>query len=508
MSTSSPIQAPHLAVRRNALWNILGLGLPMMVAVLFIPRLIAGMGTDRFGVLTLILVFLNYFGLFDLGIGRALTQLLAGSDRKDKRAEAALIWTVSALLGLLGALAALILFVAAPVVTVNLLRIRGDLAAETIVSIRELALVIPFLLHGLALKGILEANRRFDLSNIVRVPVVLFTFGAPFAVLPFSTDLRVIVPVVLSGRILAWLLNLVMVLRILPHLWRMRAWASSQIRVVVRMGGWFTVSGAIAPVMESLDRIFISSFLGISMVAYYTTPFELITKLGIISGGIGGVIFPEFAFRYRQNKAEARTLFLRGVKYILAILFPFALIATAYAHEGLAWWLDPHFADLSAPVLRWLSLYVFMVGAALVPYLFLSGIGRPGISARLHLMELPLHAILLYFLIHAYGIRGAAIGCLIRITFDFLGTLFFSGRLLGFDARTYARLFVPLAAAAAVLLAFHFPLPPLVKAPLVAFVLGLYAFAGWKVVLEPGDRNTIIRMLGPLRMWNHAATGR
>jgi O-antigen/teichoic acid export membrane protein len=151
---------------------------------------------------------------------------------------------------------------------------------------------------------------------------------------------------------------------------------------------------------------------------------------------------------------------------------------------------------------------VFMIGAALVPSFFLSGIGRPDIPARLQVAELPLHAILLYFLIHAYGIRGAAIACLIRITIDFLGMLFFSGRLLGFDARTYARLFAPLGAASAVLLGFHVPLPSLAKALLVLAVLGLYVCAGWAMVLEPRDRNKILKMLGPLRMWSRTATGR
>lgn len=37
---------------RNAVWNLLGNGAPMIVAVVCIPILLRGLGKDRFGVLT------------------------------------------------------------------------------------------------------------------------------------------------------------------------------------------------------------------------------------------------------------------------------------------------------------------------------------------------------------------------------------------------------------------------------------------------------------------------
>ena len=49
----------------------------MAVAVVTIPALIGRLGTDRFGVLTLAWILLGYFSLFDLGLGRALTKMVA-----------------------------------------------------------------------------------------------------------------------------------------------------------------------------------------------------------------------------------------------------------------------------------------------------------------------------------------------------------------------------------------------------------------------------------------------
>ncbi|MGC1616486.1 MAG: hypothetical protein WA736_17540, partial [Candidatus Acidiferrum sp.] len=62
---------------RNTVWNLIGNGAPLIVAVFSIPILIHGLGKDRFGVLTLAWALIGYAGLFDMGLGRALTQLVA-----------------------------------------------------------------------------------------------------------------------------------------------------------------------------------------------------------------------------------------------------------------------------------------------------------------------------------------------------------------------------------------------------------------------------------------------
>src|SRR5438876_3369213 len=62
---------------RNTVWNLLGSGAPMLLAVFCIPILIRGLGTDRFGVLTLAWALIGYASLFDLRLRRALTPLVA-----------------------------------------------------------------------------------------------------------------------------------------------------------------------------------------------------------------------------------------------------------------------------------------------------------------------------------------------------------------------------------------------------------------------------------------------
>src|SRR4051812_26259804 len=70
MSTFRPIVV-------NAGWNLLGNLMPMLAGLVAVPFLVHQLGAERFGLLSLGWVLIGYFGLFDFGLGRALTKMVA-----------------------------------------------------------------------------------------------------------------------------------------------------------------------------------------------------------------------------------------------------------------------------------------------------------------------------------------------------------------------------------------------------------------------------------------------
>src|SRR5262245_16260511 len=104
----------------------------MAVAVVTIPLLIRGLGLDRFGVLSLIWVVIGYFSLFDLGIGRALTKLVAdklGAHQDDQIPP--LVWTSLLLMLLLGVVGAAITAAITPWLIRTALKIPSAIQPET-----------------------------------------------------------------------------------------------------------------------------------------------------------------------------------------------------------------------------------------------------------------------------------------------------------------------------------------------------------------------------------------
>src|SRR6266446_631966 len=100
---------------RNTVWNLVGSGAPMLVALFCIPILIRGLGKERFGILTLAWALIGYASLFDLGLGRALTQLVAKKLGAGEEKEIpSLAWTSLLLMMLLGFTGAALIFLISP----------------------------------------------------------------------------------------------------------------------------------------------------------------------------------------------------------------------------------------------------------------------------------------------------------------------------------------------------------------------------------------------------------
>ena len=47
---------------------------------------------------------------------------------------------------------------------------------------------------------------------------------------------------------------------------------------LLRFGGWMTVSNIVGPLMVTLDRFLIGALISVSAVAYYATPYEVVSQ--------------------------------------------------------------------------------------------------------------------------------------------------------------------------------------------------------------------------------------
>ena len=141
-------------------------------------------------------------------------------------------------------------------------------------------------------------------------------------------------------------------------------------------------------------------------------------------------MFPAFATALVQDQARAARLFERAVNYIFLSLFPVVLIIVTLAHEGLSLWLGREFADNSTLVMQLLAVGVFINSCAHVPFGMVQSAGRPDLTAKLHLIELPFYLLILWWLLGTLGIVGAAIAWVVRVAVDTLFLFAMAQRLL------------------------------------------------------------------------------
>jgi len=488
---------------RNVVWNLLGTGAPLLVAIVAIPLLIEGLGTARFGVLTLAWMVVGYFSLFDLGLGRALTKLVAERLGKGQDDEIpALIWTAMSLMAVLGVLGAVVVAALSPWLVGGILKIPTELQPETLTAFYLLAASIPIVISTTGLRGILEAHQRFGLVNAVRIPLGIFTFLGPVAVLPFSNSLVPVVAVLVIARLASWCAYTVLCLHVEPALRHSVSIHRAMVRPLINFGGWMTVTNIVGPLMVYMDRFLIGAVVSMAAVAYYATPYEVVTKLWIIPGALMGVLFPAFAAALVQDRARAVRLFDRAVNYIFLSLFPAVLIIVLFAHEGLTLWLGSEFADNSTLVLQLLAVGVFINSLAYVPSGLVQGAGRPDLTAKLHLIELPFYLLILWWLLGAYGIVGAAIAWVLRVAVDTLSLFIMAQRLLPLVSPFSLRP-VFMAGMALCMLVLGAVIPGLaMKGLFLLLVLILFAAVAWFVILATDERNMIRGRLRALPIFN------
>lgn len=474
---------------RNTIWNLIGNGAPMVVAVFCIPILIRALGRDRFGVLTLAWALIGYASLFDLGLGRALTQLVAKKLGTGKDHEVpALFWTSVLLMLLLGLMGAAALLGISPWLVHHALKIPEALQSETLLAFYLLGLSVPVVITTAGLRGLLEAHQRFKLINALRIPMGVFTFLGPLLTLPFSKSLVPVVATLVGGRIVACMAHLLLCFHVLPVPRQRFTWERAAVGPLLRFGGWMTVSNVISPLMVTLDRFLIGALVSMTAVAYYATPYEVVTKFWLLSGALMGVMFPAFSTSFAQDRDRTALLFGRSVKSLLLILFPIMLCTVVLAQDGLKLWLGPEFAQNSFRVLQWLAVGVFLNSLAHVPSALLQGVGRPDLTAKLHLIELPVYMGLLWWLIGARGIEGAAIAWTARVTVDALFLFGLARRFL--PGKRPMRLRTALLPVVALLILV---LATLLQGPIVKglFLLGTilgFVLVTWFRILTPEER--------------------
>jgi O-antigen/teichoic acid export membrane protein len=474
---------------KNSLWNLVGWGAPLLVAVVAIPLLIKGLGTERFGILTLMWVGIGYCSLFDIGLGQALTKLVAeklGLGRSEEIPS--LVWTALALMAVLGAVGTVVAGLLTPWLVHAALKISSSLQFEVLLSFYLLALSIPMVISAAGLCGVLEAYQRFDVVNAVRIPLGLFNFLSPLIVLLFSRSLVGIIAVLIVGRVAAWLSYLWLCLRVIPSL-RNVAGDRAALRPLLFFGGWTTVTNIVGPLMVYLDRFLIGTLVSMTAVGFYAAPYEVVMRLTIIPVALVGVLFPALSSGFMHDRQRAIMLFDRGLNYIFLILFPVTLMIVTLAKEGLEIWLGHDFAHNSAGVLQWLAIGVFINSLARVPFAVIQAKGRPDVTAKLHIVELPIYLMGLWWLLNMYGILGAAIAWVLRVSFDTLILFAMAYRFVPDTGPSIHRSGTTLSAALPVILLFSIPADILHKAMLLALTLAIFIPIAWFFILEPPERH-------------------
>ena len=434
-----------MSVSRNTTYNFLGLLVPLAVSLVTIPIYLNLIGEARFGVLAIAWLLLGYFGLFDLGLGRATAQRISVLRDGSAGERAQTFWTAFVLNVGLGVVGGVLIWPIATYFFGNLFKVEDALRPEILTAVPWLMLAVPMATLSGVLSGALQGRERFLELNVISVSgTVLFQLLPLGAAMLWGADLGVLLPAALLARLVTLL---VLLERCGQHIFIGHAatFARAPAGQLLHFGGWVTVTSFVSPMMVILDRLIIGAMAGARAVTYYTVPFQLAERRTIIASALTSALFPRFAAATRH---EEQRLAHEGLRVLVVVMTPLVAVGILFMEPFLAWWIAPDFAQQSARVGQIVLLGFWANSIAFIPYTQLQARGRPDLVAKCHVVEALPYFGLLYLGLGTFGMIGAAAAFSLRVIADFALLAGFAGIL----SRSLRALFVPAMMLAAALL--------------------------------------------------------
>ncbi len=518
MTTSATRGAPDAAAAgrarraaRNTGWNLVGIVVPFAAGLLTIPVLTGALGPARFGLVGIGWAVLEYLSLLDAGLGRATVHLVAQRLRARDGVPGDVVTASVLAQAAFGVLGGLALFAAASLLAGPVLGVPTELRAEAVAAFRVLAATVPFVLVGVALRGILEAAERFDVAAAVRVPTSTATFVVPAGMAAAGASVPAIFAALLVVRVLGCAATLVLVRRHVPALRWARPAGWRRVRPLLAFGGWVAVSNTLAPVFLLLDRLVLGAVAGIVAVGYYTGPYEAVVRLLVLPAALMSAIFPAMsalaADAHSGGRGALAAYYVGAVRALALPMLGLAAAGIVLAPPLLAAWLGPEYAANAGTAARLLLAGVVVNAVAHVPFAAIQALGRPDVTARLHLAEAAVHVPLTFALVHRWGIEGAAAAWALRAAADAVLVSRIAHRMLGVRWVQVAggrglRVAAALAGVALVALALQYGVAALTpSATGLALVVGLcaigvvFAAVAWRALMTTADRAAVRAVL-------------
>lgn len=409
--------------------NVAGTLFSPIFGLIAIPYILRQIGSERFGVFSLILAGLTYLSVFDLGAGRGTTYYVSRYHEKRQIKATRIIKAAFRIQFAIGMVISLISFLLIPVIVNDFLEIPFSLKHETLGAFWITSLSFPFVLSLSSSRGALEGLQRFDLSNKVRMLSSAAVFLLPAAISFFTPNLILISFGILFGRVLIFYMY-ELALKGQFSSWGLlpKRLFWGYCRQLVGYGGWIMVSVVVGSLMLAgyLDRYVIGALWGLKEVALYTIPSEIAMRLLLIPGAISGIFFADIAKARSSNSSvaiESRRLY----SYLLIGSIPI-LPVFVLREEILSFMMGAQYDQVSCAVSTFLIIGTFVVALAHVPFTVLQAAGHPRPTALRHIIQLPFYAFAIIWCTKKYGLLGTSVVWMVWTIVDYLMLVYIYNR--------------------------------------------------------------------------------
>jgi O-antigen/teichoic acid export membrane protein len=385
------------------------------------PFILREIGSELFGLWTLVGSVVAYGALLDFGIATAVTKYVAefysqGDTEKANSLIATSLWLYSGIgfsaIVLSGVLAYVFPFI------FNIPVEQHDLAMwMVLLSGIGLGISLPAAIGNAILKGL----QRYDLANAVNTIGFLIYIVSVVIVLLLGGGILGIVAINIPLTILLQIPTIWLVKRSAPELrFSLKAAKAGLVRAVASFSSALFIINIAEQLQTKTDEIVIGSFMPIRNVTPYAISRRLSETPRMLSDQFIRVLLPVASqLNAEKNQDQLRRMYLASTRIGLASFLPVATGVAVLAAPFLTAWVGAEFAQYA--YLVWILALASLFATSQWPAgVILQGMSKHRYLAFTSLASGLANLILSLILVQRIGLLGVALGTLIPVTIEAL----------------------------------------------------------------------------------------
>jgi O-antigen/teichoic acid export membrane protein len=394
----------------NIFSGAVGYILPIGLNIFFTPIIIKNLGSEAYGLQSLVNVIIGFLMVADMGLDIPVTKLVSEYSVKENpiMLNKLLNTTLQVYLGI-GFLGALIIFIITPFLVDSVFSIPPNMHEHAKYVFYLAALGFIGGLLNMWGQSVFNGILRYDISNSINLvtTIISILIGTFFVIRGYGVVVYVFVRVLftfLSGIVYLivskyFLSGFKITLGINKEIW-------NGLKNQLGYGFFLRFSGIIT---SRFDQFLIGAWIGVAAVGYYSIAILIVTSIGGLINSMIHFIFPKMSqLNSSGNIEKLEELFIAGSKFVGVLVFfiipPFILISNQF----LSIWLGKDVAKQAYMVL------VLLFVAALIQTIFVSvlnnyiiGIGKLKLFTKYTLVRSVVFLLLCFLLIKKFGLLGA-----------------------------------------------------------------------------------------------------
>lgn len=404
-------------IGRNTLYNVLGKFGVLGLNLLIVPFIVAKLGREMYGVWVLVQVISGAFAFFDFGLGASIIKFVSQYWTLEKPEELNKIVSSSTIFFLaFSMLFGVCAYPLLPWLAVKVFQIPSTLMAPALFSLR--VGLIGFVFAGLAnlFQSVLFGAQRMGMVNGVTLGVSgLQTLGI-FLVLYNGLGLQGMAVNHVLAAFALFVSAMIGAKRAIPSLAvKWRPVTKEAFRHLFAYGIKLQIITMTSFLIEHLNKIFIASLAGLQAVTSFDVAMKVINLVRLLPLlPLSALVPPVSALHTLGDRERLRSLYIRGTKYLVAVLVPVAAIAILAANPITELLFGNEFTMAAHAVQILTIAYGFNLFTGMGTTI-VRGIGKPELEMQYALVSAFFNIILVYGLGSWFGYYGLLAGMALAI---------------------------------------------------------------------------------------------